>query len=182
MLRALSSFFLLSLALSTFAHAQLALDLTGQSVDPLAANKITVLVFIRSDCPISNRYAPEIQRLAHEFQGTASFFLVYPDKRETAQSVAKHLADYGYHLPALRDLHHDLVHKSQATITPEAAVFRGAELRYLGRIDDRAIDFGSFRPAAGEHDLEDAIRAVIKGQPARKAAAAPVGCYISDLD
>jgi len=181
-LRVWFSLLLPGLLFSTVAHAQLALDLSGHPIDPLAAHKITVLLFIRSDCPISNRYAPEIQRLANEFQGNANFWLVYPDRKETTEAITKHLAAYGYKLPALRDVHHDLVHKAQAQITPEAAVFQGTELRYLGRIDDRAVDFGAFRATANEHDLEDAVRAVIKGQPVRKAAGPPVGCYISDLE
>ncbi len=32
-----------------------------------AAEPIRVLVFTTTDCPISNRYAPEIQRLAAKF-------------------------------------------------------------------------------------------------------------------
>jgi thiol-disulfide isomerase/thioredoxin len=183
----LQRFFKALISLSLFflplvMQAQVALDLAGHSFDPLAANKITVLIFIRSDCPISNRYAPEIQSMAKEFDGKAAFYLVYPDRKETTQSIEKHLSDYGYKLPALRDLHHDLVRKSEATITPEAAVFQGRELRYAGRIDDRAVDFGSFRAAARQHDLEDAIRAVISGQPVHKASGSPVGCYISDLE
>ena len=181
-LRALLFYFLSGLVLSTFAQAQHALDLAGHSVDPFSAGKVTVLIFVRSDCPISNRYAPEIQRLAREFDGIAKIWLVYPDRKETAQSVERHLNDYGYKIGALRDTHHELVRQSDASITPEAAVFYGSELRYHGRIDDRAIDFNAFRPTAGSHDLEDAIRAVSKGQPARKAAGSPVGCYISDLE
>jgi hypothetical protein len=39
-----------------------------------------VLVFVRTDCPISNRYAPELRRLQDRFapRGMA-FWLVYPD-------------------------------------------------------------------------------------------------------
>src|SRR5436190_5313008 len=39
-------------------------DLSGHPVDPFAAPgaKATVFIFISTDCPISNRYAPEIRR------------------------------------------------------------------------------------------------------------------------
>lgn len=173
---------LIAVVLSIVAPAQTALDQQGQAVNPFATNKVTVLVFIRSDCPISNRYAPEIQRLAQEFQGSAKFWLVYPDRKETVQSIAQHLTDYGYKLPALRDVAHELVRKSRVRITPEAAVFAGTTLRYTGRIDDRAVDFGAFRPVAKDHDLEDAVRAVLQGESVPKPAGAAVGCYISDLE
>jgi hypothetical protein len=37
-------------------------DLTGKSVDPfkLSAGRVLVFLFVRTDCPISNRYAPAI--------------------------------------------------------------------------------------------------------------------------
>ncbi len=39
------------------------LDLSGKVVDPfeMAAGKPVVFIFVRTDCPISNRYAPTIQ-------------------------------------------------------------------------------------------------------------------------
>ena len=38
------------------------------AIAPLgAAEPLRVLVFTTTDCPISNRYAPEIQRLATKF-------------------------------------------------------------------------------------------------------------------
>ena len=45
-----------------------------------AADPIRVLVFTTTDCPISNRYAPELERLHRDYgsRGVA-FFLVYPD-------------------------------------------------------------------------------------------------------
>jgi len=179
---AIALFVLLLLTCALPGFAQSALDLAGNRVDPLAPNKVTVLVFIRSDCPISNRYAPEIQQMAEEFKDSASFWLVYPDRKETPQTIQKHLDDYGYKLPALRDVDHELVKRGRATITPEAAVFRGTELEYVGRIDDRAIDFGAFRPVAKDRDLEVAIRDVVKGEPAPKPGGPAVGCYISDLE
>ncbi len=51
-------------------------DLDGRNVDVLAGagTKATVLVFVGVDCPISNRYAPELERLEREFspRGIAS--------------------------------------------------------------------------------------------------------------
>ena len=46
-------------------------DLDGRLVDPLAlpaGTRAHVLVFTTTDCPISNRYAPEIQRLAAAYR------------------------------------------------------------------------------------------------------------------
>jgi len=44
-------------------------DLEGKSVNPLADSsaKAVVFIFTRADCPISNRYAPEVRRLSASF-------------------------------------------------------------------------------------------------------------------
>src|SRR5215467_1674383 len=100
-------------------------DLSGRAVDPFqtAQGKVTVLVFVRTDCPIANRYAPEIQRLRAAHQGKAEVFLVYVDKKESAEAIRKHDHEYNYEIVALRDLQHSLARLSRAQITPEAAVF-----------------------------------------------------------
>ena len=160
-------------------------DLEGRQADPwtIAAGKIVVLVFVRTDCPISNRYAPTIQRLSAQFADKAQFWLVYPDKDETPASITKYLHEYGYKLPALRDPRHALVKLSQAHVTPEVAVFSaGGQLAYHGRIDNWYESFGHARPAPTIHDLEDALRATLVGKPVAPIEIRGVGCYISDLE
>ena len=50
----------------------------------ISAGKPLVLIFVRTDCPVSNRYAPTIQALSHKYSGAAVMMLVYPDKSESA--------------------------------------------------------------------------------------------------
>jgi len=161
---------------------QLPLDLAGNAVDPFTGgNRLTVLIFVRTDCPLSNRYAPEIQRLASTFASRGvNFWLVYPDKAETAANIRDHVAAYGYALPALRDTHHFLVRKAEVAVTPESAVFRGDKLLYHGRIDNRVQDFGQTRVVVTTHDLQDTISAALQNKPVPRATEA-VGCYISDV-
>src|SRR6202161_2507862 len=102
------------------AGAQLTgVDLDDRIANPLTADpgKLVVLVFLRQDCPVSSRYAPVIQQISSRFAHDASFFLVYPDRNESAPSIRKYLADYGYALPALRDPEHVLVKQAHAEIT-----------------------------------------------------------------
>jgi thiol-disulfide isomerase/thioredoxin len=162
-----------------------ALDLSGTPVDPLKAAQgtVVVLIFVRTDCPISNRYAPTIQRLSKQYAAKAAFFLVYPAKGESAENIRQHERDFGYQLPALRDLRHALVRHSHVQITPEAAVFDAAHrLLYHGRIDNLFEDFGRARPAATTHELADALRAAVDGTTVTAESVPAVGCYISDLE
>lgn len=159
------------------------LNLKNQPVNPLNNShaKAIVLVFVRPDCPISNRYAPEIERLHRKFgpQKTA-WWLVYTDEETTPAEITRHLADYHLSLEAVRDPAHQLVKRAGVSVTPEAAVFLpdGSEV-YHGRIDDRYADFGKERPQARRHDLQEVLNAVLEGRKAPPSQKA-VGCYITE--
>jgi hypothetical protein len=160
-------------------------DLAGKPVDPLRVDpgKPVVLIFVRTDCPISNRYAPTIQRLSTVYAGRSAFWLVYPDKSETSVAIGQHLHAYGYKLPALHDPQHALVKLGHAQVTPEVAVFdANGQLAYHGRIDNWYLTFGHARPVPTTHELDDALQAVLKGSKPQVATASGVGCYISDLE
>lgn len=158
-------------------------DIEGRQVDPFRNHHhmVAVFFFVRNDCPISNRYAPEMERLYSAYHPRGiDFWLVYPDADISPQDIKAHLEEYHLSLPALRDPEHLLVKKAGVKVTPEAAVFVGTDQEiYRGRIDDRYVDLGKERPSATEHDLEDAIRSVLAGHPARKITRA-VGCYIPE--
>lgn len=160
------------------------LHVDGSPADPFveAAGKPVVLVFVRTDCPISNRYAPLIQQISAEYAGKAGFWLVYLGKTASAEKIRQHESEYGYKLPALRDPQHALVVQAQAQVTPEAAVFDAHHrLMYHGRIDNWYEDLGHSRPAATTHELNDAIQATLSGKTPPPSAPG-VGCFISDLE
>ncbi|MEO5739080.1 MAG: redoxin domain-containing protein [Vicinamibacterales bacterium] len=144
---------------------------------------MTVLIFVSTDCPISNRYAPEIKRLHEEFTSRGVHLrLVYPNPLDSEAAISKHLEEFGYPQIAQRDRDHTLVKKAGATITPEAAVFDARErLVYRGRIDNRFVELGRERPAATQHDLRDALAAVLAGRPVRAPHTQAVGCFIADM-
>src|SRR5215467_14400626 len=66
-----------------FAHAQSGIDADGNAVDPFRASgdKVTVLVFVQQNCPVSGRYAPTLRRISKKYEASAKFWLVFPDKR-----------------------------------------------------------------------------------------------------
>jgi thiol-disulfide isomerase/thioredoxin len=165
------------------------LDLQGRAVNPLAPGegKVVVLIFVRTDCPISNRYAPEIKRLAAKYASPkVDFWLVYPNADESAEAVRRHLKDYGYELGALRDPRHALVKLTGVSVTPEAAVFvRGEAAQpgvpvYRGRIDDRFVAFGKMRPEPTTRDLEEVLDALRQDKQVAPRRTAAVGCFISE--
>ncbi len=150
----------------------------------MLAADVRVLVFVRTDCPITNRYAPELQRIAKEFQDRpVEFAFVYPDPSETEQGMKEHMKTYGLPGTWTRDPGHELERKAHATVAPEAAVFdRSGHLKYHGRIDDRYVSPGVARPTAKVHDLEDAITAVVAGKAVARPETKAVGCSLADFN
>ncbi len=143
-----------------------------------------VLLFVRTDCPITNRYAPELQRISAEFAAQhIPFWLVYPDRTETVSSIRKHIEQYKLPGSPLLDADHKLVARAHASVAPEAAVFDSSgKLVYHGRIDNRWVDVGRSRPAATVHDLEDAINATLGRMPVAEPQTRAVGCSLVDVN
>ena len=161
-------------------------DLDDRAIDPFkapAGTKALAFIFVSVECPISNRYAPEVRRLHEKFaaQGV-EFSLVYPNPMEPVTAIRRHLKDYSYPMRALRDPRQELSKVAGATITPEAAVFdtRGRVL-YRGRIDDRYVSLGVERPVASRRDLDEALTDIVAGKTPRQATTPAVGCFIADF-
>jgi len=157
------------------------LNLEGAAVDPFvdAADAPIVFLFMRTDCPIGNRYAPTIKELVEQFfsQGV-TFYDVYADAVESVEMIRKHRKEYGYTEEALRDLEHVLVELTGVEVTPEAAVFVDHVMVYRGRIDNRFVDFGKTRTVTTTHDLHDVLQTVVAHQPVTTAWPKAVGCPI----
>jgi len=159
--------------------------LDGTPVNPLDAGggQASVLVFTTTDCPISNRYAPEVARLSRSFHERGiRFWLVYPVPGDTPEKIRSHMTMFGYDQAVARDTGFELVRRTGVTVTPEVAVIGPAgDLLYRGRIDDRYVDFGLDRPAPTTHDLESALTSVLAGRPVEPKTTRAVGCILSDL-
>jgi hypothetical protein len=147
-------------------------DLDGR---PREVTGLAALVFMSPGCPIANRYAPELTRIANRFAGRISWWLVYPDA--SADEARAHVQEYALAIPALRDPKHLLVKRAHVEVTPEAALLRDGALVWHGRIDDRFLDISRERLQATTHDLEDAVAAFVDGKPLPQPQPA-VGCAI----
>ena len=167
--------------------AALVQALSGAPADALqapAGTNAIVFLFTSTDCPISNRYAPEVRRIADAFASKGVVFrIVYPNPADDAKAIREHMTSYSYAGVAepMRDPKLALVKFTGATVTPEAVVVAGRKVVYRGRIDDRYVDLGRERPAPTQRDLFDALTAIVAGKPVPRATTQAVGCFISDL-
>jgi thiol-disulfide isomerase/thioredoxin len=165
-------------------------DLDGHPLRPFSpAGRASVVFFVTADCPISNAYAPEIQRVCREYgPHGVGCSLMYEDvdtqvsKTRLDQQVRRHLDEYGYRdMPVAVDRERIAARFAKATTTPQAAVVDAAgAIRYRGRIDNLYAGFGKTRQQVTSHDLRDALDAVLAGRTVPHPETESFGCFIVD--
>jgi thiol-disulfide isomerase/thioredoxin len=144
------------------------------------SKRAVVIFFTTTECPLSNGYIPEMNRLQKEYAArNVAFYAVEVDTTIADRDVRKHAKDFEIAYPVLIDKKQTLVRLAGATATPEVAVLsnKGAVL-YLGRIDNRVEDFDQHRNVVTEHDLRNVLDAVLAGRAAPHATTKVVGCAI----
>jgi hypothetical protein len=171
-------------ALGTVLHSPVAIrDIDGVLREPLKADKgrVEALFFVTNDCPVSNYYAHEIRRICDDYgQRGVGCALIYTDPALTDEQAREHAGEYGHGAyPKMVDRRHALVKATGAAINPTAVLIKpDGSIAYRGRIDNSYAAIGKQRRVVTEHDLRDALDAVIAGQPVAKPETPPVGCYI----
>src|SRR5689334_21239205 len=97
-------------------------DIEGADRRPLDCGKAkaSVVFFLAHDCPISNSYAPEINRICAVYGGAEkfTFSIVHPYADLTAAEAKKHAKEYGFTAPVFVDAEHKLCDRVGATVTP----------------------------------------------------------------
>jgi peroxiredoxin len=160
------------------------LDVRGQKHTPaeFSASKAAVFFFIAVECPISNRYAPEVNAIAtHYSDRNLSFFGVHSEPDLHVEAAKRHAEDYAYQFPVLLDAKQVLASKFGVTMTPTVVVASSqGEVLYRGRIDNRYIDFGTFRNAGIIPDLRNALESIIGGRQVAVPRTRTIGCAIPD--
>ena len=159
-------------------------DIDGRWLTPFRpAGPANVLFFVSGDCPISNSYAPEIQRLCGQYAPKGvGCSLLYEDLPPDSMAVRKHRDEYGYRgrgIPAAVEGDRTIARAAHASITPQAVVVdRTGAIRYRGRIDNLYAALGTPRQRVTAHDLGDALDAVLAGRPVVTPETPALGCAI----
>jgi thiol-disulfide isomerase/thioredoxin len=158
-------------------------DVDGQARDLFApSGPANVLMFIASDCPVSNGYAPEIQRICRDYRAKGvTCSLVYEDVAIGTAQVRAHRDEYGYtDIPAVIDADRAIATRANATVTPQAVVVGpGGAGKYRGRIDNQYAALAKPRRVVTVHDLRDALDAVLARRPVANPETEAFGCFIA---
>jgi hypothetical protein len=176
---------LAALALGMILHPTIAVkDVDAVAREPLKVEKghLAALFFVTNDCPVSNYYAHEIRRICDSYATRGvGCSLVYTDPAFSDEQAKKYALDYGHGAyPKIVDRTHALVKATGAAINPTAVLIRpDGSIAYRGRIDNSFAAIGVQRRVVTEHDLRDALDAVLAGRTVAKPEEPPIGCYIS---
>lgn len=165
-----------------------AVDVWGRSyrLDENPSRAIRVFVVMGLECPISNGFVPELNRLSREFaagERLVEFFGVVSDPSVTRDRALRHSEEYAVAFPVLYDASGTLAARLKPTHTPEVFVFDSSgNLRYRGRIDDRYVSLGRRRASPTRRDLAKALAALREGRPVPTERTTPVGCVFEAPD
>ncbi len=145
----------------------------------VAGQRPAVLIYLASECPISQKYCKTLREMAGEYPDIA--FVGIFTKWEKVAEMNSFGNDYGLDFPLLLDREHQLLKKLNATVTPEAFLLdaQGTVL-YHGAIDNWFYALGRNRPFPTENYLRDAIEAMRNGLEVPVAATEAIGCVIEE--
>ena len=171
------------LSIALLSSAAQVRDVDGTARDLFApAGAANVLMFVASDCPISNGYAPEIRRICRDYRAKGvACSLVYEDTPIGAARVRAHRNEYGYKdVPAVIDADGAIATRAGATVTPQAVIVSAAgTVKYRGRIDNQYAALGKPRRVVTVHDVRDALDAILAGRAVAHPDREAFGCFIS---
>jgi peroxiredoxin len=161
-------------------------DASGKmhTAEELQHHQATVLLFVATDCPNANTYAPLLARMYREYSARGVLFMaVYSDPDDTAAKVQQHDAEYRIPYPGLLDRNQTLARETGARSTPEAVILSsdGQEL-YRGRVDDRFMDYGKTRFQPAREDLREALDEILRGEPVKNPTTKVLGCAIPGVN
>jgi peroxiredoxin len=166
------------------------IDGRTHSLKDYAGAKILVVIFTANHCPTAQAYEDRIIQLVRDYQEKGVAFVAispndpravrlnelgYTDLSDTLEEMKIRAKDKGFNFPYLYDgATQEVSHAYGPVSTPHAFVFDYHRLlRYQGRIDN-AEKIGT----ATQHDVRNALDALLAGQPVPLETTKTFGCSI----
>ena len=152
---------------------------TAHTLASLHGKNGTVLIFIATQCPVSNGYNERMEKLAQEYKARGIYVVgINSNSSEPADAVKAHAAAHNLTFVILKDNTNKIADSFGASKTPEAYFLdAGNKLVYHGRIDN-SRDTAQIN----SRELRDALDATLSGKPVVKTTAAAFGCSIKRAD
>ena len=152
------------------------------SLSDFAAAPASLIIFMCNHCPYVKHVAPELAKLASEYQGqgvavvgiNSNDVANHPD--DAPEQMVHEAKFRGYKFPYLFDATQRVAQAYKAACTPDFYVFdKNQKLAYRGQMDASRPDSGI--PVSGK-DLRAALDAVLAGKPVVAEQKPSIGCNI----
>ncbi|TWU12438.1 Thiol-disulfide oxidoreductase ResA [Symmachiella macrocystis] len=150
-----------------------------QSLSEIGKDKVVVVAFLGTECPLAKLYAPRLVALNKKFadQGVA-FIAVNANSQDSITEMAAYARLHKIDFPMLKDAGNKVADQMSAVRTPEVFVLdKDRTVRYWGRVDDQ-YGVGYQRDQPQRNDLELALQELLSGKPVSTPVTAAVGCHI----
>lgn len=149
------------------------------SLSQFSDQKLLVVAFLGTECPLARIYAPRLQALSDEFSAQSVTFLgINSNCQDSNTEVAQYVREAGLAFPVLKDPGSTVADQFGAMRTPEVFVLDATRVvRYWGRIDDQ-YEIGIKRQQPSHQDLRAAVTELLAGQTVSLPSAPAVGCRI----
>ena len=152
----------------------------NRSLSDVGENKLTVLVFTNTTCPLVQKYWPKLKRLDAAYRGQGvQFVSINISSGDEISEIAQQAIDFGVEFPFVKDIDGSCATATGVQRTPEVVILDAKRmLRYRGRIDDQYRPGGA-RPEVGSDDLKLAIDELLAGRELKTAETSVDGCLIT---
>jgi peroxiredoxin len=152
-------------------------DYSGKehSLSDFKDSKAIVVMFIATQCPVSNDYNSRMAELYKEYSAkNIAFVGINSNKQESVSEIKSHAAKNNLDFVILKDEKNVIADVFKASFTPEIYVLSpDFSLLYHGRIDDsQRID------KVKTQDLKNVLDEILDGKPVSVKKTKAFGCTI----
>lgn len=142
-----------------------------------------VLVFLSTDCPVGDLYAPRLVELNNQYKDRKIAFVgIHSNAHETTEQIIAHAKEHGLNFPILKDEANLVADMALVERTPEVVILDGlATVRYRGAIDDQ-YGVGSRKASPVHNYVKDALDEILSGGRIAVKATSAVGCLLDRVE
>ena len=139
--------------------------------------KLTVLCFLGTECPLAKLYAGRLQGLANEFD-SVRFIGINSNVQDSLEDIRRYVEATGIEFEMAKDDRNVIADQLSIKRTPEVILCNDRQkIIYRGRIDDQYLP-GVSRNSATREDLQIAITQALADEKIEVSRTAPEGCLI----
>ncbi len=137
--------------------------------------KVSLVMFISVQCPVSNAYDDRMNALYQDYQSKGvKFVVINSNQTENTAAVQAHAHQHAFQFAVYKDENNVVADRFGATLTPETYVIDASGvIRYHGSIDD-----SKEVSRVTTQRLRLALDAVLAGKAPQQAETKAFGCSI----